>query len=110
MLYDPNYAERQKRRERARIYEAAADVIQKRGHAKHVLQDEKGRVCLFGAINVVINGHAGIYTSYTQDMVITEDLRQFTHGWRPVTWNNAPERTQRQVVSMLRRAAKALAD
>lgn len=89
------------------IYRRAADVIQKNGHSIGNLKDDKGHMCLYGAINFIVNRDPYRCTTETSQML--EPLRPFTKGENPVSWNNAPGRTKRQVVNMLRRAAAKLA-
>lgn len=46
--------------ELAEIYEKTADVIEERGLAANTLQDAAGRVCLFGAVHLVLYGVASL--------------------------------------------------
>lgn len=109
MLYDPRWktASRQRSKKAPDIYRAAADLIEQRGHSKGLLQDERGRVCLWGAISVVMDGSA--FKCSAGSYRLMEDLRQFTRGKSPVGWNNSPSRRKRQVVNLLRKAAEATA-
>lgn len=78
----------------------AADYIEKHGWCQHSLQDPNGRVCIFGAIDLVtadpdVLGNAVVRLS-----------RQVSYY--PITaWNDAPERTKQEVVDTLRAAAMA---
>lgn len=91
----------------------AADVIEERGHTKGVLQDREGRVCAFGALNVVVYGSADhSYLQSSRDEAahaVTRHLGLGSGYLGPlVNWNNAPERTQQEVVDAFRGAARAL--
>ena len=91
----------------------AADVIAERGHCKHNLQDERGRVCLNGAVNVAAYGDAFLETPSTwrkiggviRDIMIAEG-RDSDCG--PVSWNDEPDVTGEDVILMLKKAAARL--
>ena len=83
----------------------AANLIEKRGHAKHALEDASGRLCAIGALDCAATG-----SPLTCDFSDTGHL-----AWQRLTkrigcqqvsiWNNAPERTAAEVIQALRDAA-----
>lgn len=94
----------------------AAEIIEERGHCKAMLEDELGRVCLVGAIHCAgLEGPEGSWERvWTALSVITrgivgEDIDSSRlidpSRVRLVRWNNAPERTQQQVIDRLREVA-----
>jgi hypothetical protein len=102
----------------------AAEYLKKRGHTKYVLQDDRGRVCLYGALNLgagipavpyglgvnlsLATKALGIYlTAHYPD-----DYGRYMFGYPApaaaqanVSWNNADKRTQDEVVAALYGAA-----
>ncbi len=97
----------------------AADLIEQRGHTKHIRVDDKGSMCLLGAI-AVAQGHdigyslgmRGGDTELTYEaaetivntlgiMVGLRDIRGIA-----VDWNNAPKRTAQEVIDVMRLAAR----
>lgn len=101
MLYDPKW-EKTIPQTDAAVYSAAADAIERRGHAKGLMINDLGGMCLFGAISFVLNGDA--MRSSARAFELTLALEPLC-GEHPVCWNNADERTGGEVVSLLRRAA-----
>jgi hypothetical protein len=97
----------------SKLYAAAADAIEQKGHAKYALITDTGAMCIMGAINYVATGDACDYDNRLfqgdYNVRIIEPLEQFTGGRNPIGWNNAPERTKEEVVAMLRKAALVLA-
>ena len=88
------------------IFSAAADAIEKHGHAIGRLKDSRGRMCLWGAISFVVDGDPYIASHRTHKML--DHLIPFTAGISPIAWNNRHSRKKWQVVAMLRKAAAAL--
>lgn len=83
----------------------AADLLVQHGHCKHVLEDEKGRICVAAAINMA--DHGNLYWDEGADFEAAFDrLSEYLQA-DPVSWNNAPERTADEVVAALRAAAMA---
>lgn len=108
MLYDPKWKTKHRRpRARSEVYAAAAEIIQARGHSLGQLEDAEGRMCVWGAISFVMDGNACSCSKRSHRMI--DHLYEFTGGRHPISWNNKPGRTKRQVINMLRRAARAFA-
>lgn len=115
MLYNPEWEQKVKLEPWRETLLDAADLIDKRGHAKFTLQDDKGGLCILGAIAVATSG--GIHTPLGQmTLDICEKLARnsFTIGRdrdycaaAVCSWNNSPERTKDEVVDELRRVALA---
>lgn len=98
---------------------AAANYMEEHGHVKGVLRDEQGRVCLLGAINMVVFGKESMHSRAAYDdpnitvrckasRAVKDLLRdklgtEYIYG--EVYWNNQPERTKDEVVQVLRDAA-----
>lgn len=90
----------------------AADVIRERGHLKNALFDlsigECGSpVCVFGAMNVAVNGSPewtySLRDSPSEDAggVLARFLKLTPTMTALVRWNNSPERTASEVISAL---------
>lgn len=95
----------------------AASLIETRGHAKGWFEDSKGCLCATGAIGMAATGDPVGYSDDIPPDVEAELSRAFRAAHaevgamrngdgRIVPWNDAPERTASEVVSMLRRAAE----
>jgi hypothetical protein len=90
----------------------AADLIEQRGLAKREREDARGALCLHGAITFAISGYAEA-PSCDDDheacrLIYGYLTSQGVTGIGPsgsAPWNNAPERTQQEVVESLRNAA-----
>lgn len=106
MLYNPKWKRRTKRQRLADIYNKAADAINQHGHSIGLLRDSRGRMCVWGAIAFVMEGNA--MKSSTRSHRALNPLTDFLN-YDVVAWNNKPKRTKRQVVNMLRRAARSIA-
>lgn len=83
----------------------AADTIDERGHAKGVLENRNGGVCLVGALYVA--GHGTRRALSPAGQVALDRMCGFMNlpVWRLVNWNNAPERKADEVTGMMRAAA-----
>lgn len=88
----------------AKIYSRAADLLQKNGWCRHKLQNDQGHMCILGAISQVVDGDAYAASNDTHNMLTP--LAQFTGGKHPVEWNNHFAKDKRQVVGLLRKAAR----
>lgn len=108
MKHDPEFIAEAKAT--GNVYNLAADAIEFYGHAKLSLKDGQGRMCLLGAINYVVTGNA--FGWHRESQRLLKDLRPLISpegSVDPVIWNNDWERTQAEVVGLLRKAAKVLA-
>lgn len=86
------------------ILEQAAQAIVDHGHAKGVLRDDLGRMCIFGAMQYVIGDAKGVLGP-----AVTMLGCALGGGTiRVVDWNNAPETTAEQVVAKMREVAADL--
>lgn len=93
----------------------AADYLENRGWTRGVYADENGCLCLAGALNLATIGRAAPYpySSITdqqwalarQVTDLIEERCGIESGPALAEWNDAPDRTRSEVVSMLRRAA-----
>jgi hypothetical protein len=111
MLYDPKWEKKIGKRGGRKwtlpeLYNAAADAIQERGHSKGLLVRPDGSMCLWGALAFVVEGDARHGDSTLRAI---DPLYEFTKGESPIAWNNERTRTKRQVVNLLRKAARILA-
>lgn len=97
------------------IASRAADVIEARGHTKFMLEDDRGRVCLVGAILIAGGKELGwhyrdqeVADAVAEVIGVPKYLNPAAPGqymYEVVGWNNALERTQAEVVGVLRRVA-----
>lgn len=105
----------------------AADLLEKYGHAKHVRVAPDGSMCFLGALNAAQGQHSPMgpdtpLTKLASDatmkvlgLTIQVPDRELgaIYGYpdaRHVVadWNNQPERTGKQVINAMRKAAKSL--
>lgn len=88
----------------AKVFKAAAAAIEKHGHCRGLLKSfDNDSMCLMGAISLVMHGDP---LKPTEDVRRMADLLMPLTGINPIAWNNRPERTKEQVVSLLRKAAE----
>lgn len=94
---------------RALDYERAAEILRERGMAKGIGEDENGNVCAGGALLRAAVERVGIAEGVrrsvdgpkiAEDMELPEPVVQL--------WNDAPGRTQDEVIERLEFAAKKL--
>lgn len=76
----------------------AADYIDEHGWCQGDSGDASGRVCLVGALEMTINDRRRLKSA-------ADALRHSIGCSRLSRWNDAPERTQAEVVAALRAAA-----
>lgn len=99
----------------AELLRKAADLMRKRGHAKHRLEDSRGRVCLFGAISLAICGNPEgmpnrAYTLLGRiERYLARKLGTNVNLFDAVEWNNMTSRRGAEVIAALRGAAKPIA-
>lgn len=73
-----------------------------RGHAKHTLVDDQGRVCLYGALNIAYGSHT--FGAYLVDEVAAFEFARdlgFKTVEQAVQWNNASNNTLDYVLARL---------
>lgn len=97
------------------VYEALRDarsILAERGHAKGALEDAEGRVCLGGAIWLATTGSAIFEGGNGPPPRVTIDALGTLMGLSPdgdfVSYNNAPERTEAEVLALLDQAAESV--
>lgn len=98
----------------------AADLIEKHGHCKEVLQNHQGHLCLLGAMHTAIFGEPWFpdHDKHSNDKhrtmamavkavkeVIFKEQQDCLFNHRLAGWNNADSRKKSQVVRALREAA-----
>lgn len=105
----------------------AAEVMSERGHCKNRLNDDAGRVCYMGALNVAQHGDTmhrfddESMTEITTIQLVSTDilhergeLRADPGGFygkplpRPVAFNNAEDVTGEEVILLLKETAARL--
>jgi hypothetical protein len=84
----------------AAILLKAAELIETHGHTKRCVQDDRGRICMMGAINMAITGNAG-----TSSPLAEECLGALPHR-APVSFNDGNLVTKEDVIYLLRIGAK----
>ena len=99
--------------EDARLLLKAAGLVQTRGLAKHIREDDQGRVCLHGALSIAVNSGDIDCQHVWLRVLVCDHLRSQglnkndgveDDDWA-VLWNNAPERTAEDVIQALEGAA-----
>ena len=89
----------------------AADEIERRGHAKRVMQDDYGQVCFWGALNYADHGHPQFPTSNLA-IQASENFCAWRRGDMAnpdssnITWNDAPWRSGLEIVATMRACAR----
>lgn len=100
------------------VCEAAIDAIERRGWTQGIVEDDDGRICLVGAVNVASRGtatnvktrHVAIERQRAKALsdiyaeIRANDLVD-SSGWI-TQYNDAPGRTVDEVIEVLRYAAK----
>jgi len=114
MLYDPmkDYDEV------GRTLLKAAKYMDEHGHCKGTLENSKGAVCAYGALNTALFGQADItsrewdviHQNSPEQMILetqcTTALLDETDDLLISTWNDEPDRTKEQVIDLFKRAAE----
>jgi hypothetical protein len=81
------------------MYLRAGDIIRERGHYKGWYSDANtGRCCLLGACNVVMNGQANDSRNILRNTSSLDDVLLTS---APCAWNDAPGRTEAEVLIAL---------
>lgn len=95
--------------EPARLLLRAAELIERHGHARGVTRDELGGLCILGAINIAsgkVHDSFNWIGKYDDPANGAWSRICLETGCRDACdWNNAPERTQAEVVAKLRAVA-----
>lgn len=98
----------------------AANLIEERGLAKHTREDEGGSLCLMGAISMAAIGTTAMPVFKKTDaecqaaLAVNQALlargvpHHLTCPNGSAYWNNEPERTEADVVAVLREAAQVM--
>ena len=108
MFYDPTAKPETKLEPWRGVALKAANLIERRGHAKFVLEDSAGKLCIFGAINM-----SGTGVSWSNSLAGTELMGVLAKDLGGsdmqdvVRWNNQDNRTAREVVDLLRKVARS---
>ena len=91
---------------RAADYERAAEIMRERGFAKGTGQDDDGNVCTGGAMAWAVYERMGGEDVRVDLMKMAKemDLDEFAVPF----WNDAPGRTQEEVIDRLEQTAKKL--
>lgn len=81
----------------------AGEGLRKHGHAKGVNRNQKGAMCVAGAIRYALTGDA--YAGHTENYPRQDDLATVIDTENIVEWNDASARTTADVVFALDAAA-----
>lgn len=104
MLYDhKRWDKKVKAKTLSQIYSEAADAIRDHGHSRGELRAKDGGMCIWGAINFVTYGH--LINVSKESMAMLPPLSRIV-GRGVIGWNNEDGRTKRQVIGLLRKAAR----
>jgi hypothetical protein len=103
MLFDPKWKAKKTAKSLPQIYNEAADAIRERGHSRGELRDKDGSMCVWGAINLVAEGDQ--FAVGGESSTRLAPLSKIV-GKHVITWNNEEGRTKRQVIGLLRKAAR----
>jgi hypothetical protein len=87
----------------------AADLLETKGWIQGKFQSFLG-FCAIGALRCATNNEVGDQNSarYVQAKTALREAIGISHSISVPEWNDAPERTQKEVVSAFRRAAHSL--
>lgn len=92
----------------------AANYIAFRGLSKFARKRGDGSLCISAAITLAVTGSVeGPDTPATEEMALVIDFLKLppdphfpaSPGWTLANWNNAPDRTAKEVIAALRGAA-----
>jgi hypothetical protein len=96
-----------RKRQAAKLLRAAANILETKGWYQGSFGNEEKGFCLLGSINVVDTGEATWSTS--PDANLAKEAIRVVSGQRFLSrWNDSPGRTKSEVVSAMRKAARAL--
>lgn len=103
MLYDKRWDKKADVKSLSQIYNEAADTIRDHGHSRGELRAKDGSMCVWGAINFVTYGDP--INCSKESMAMLSPLSKIV-GRGVIGWNNEDGRTKRQVIGLLRKAAR----
>jgi hypothetical protein len=103
-----------------RVLMFAASIMEERGLAKGVAEDDDGRVCLWGAVSAAIReskeklgetmNEPGELARRTVRELVRKKSREANGGLgyesHVSSWNDRPESTEKEMVALLREAAE----
>lgn len=93
------------------LCEKAADILEKVGLCQGTFEDLDGKVCLYGALNVILYGQASppfFSAKWKGNKHLIAHFAKrlgFKSPDHTVAWNDAPGRTKEEVVRRLREAS-----
>jgi|SRR5271169_2563355 len=96
-----------KQKKLSTILKDAADLLDEHGWCRYALKDEKGRMCIMGALNAAANGDAEISYAQLDVRAIAKALGDCQVG-ELVDWNDEIARDRRSVTRRLRAAVRRL--
>lgn len=91
------------------LLEKSAEVIRKRGHCRYKLEDDRGRVCAVGALNMVLTGDPQMWPC---DHTFEDNAQNFLinnvipDNINLVAWNNRVDRTAQEVIEAFTEGAR----
>ncbi len=97
MLYDPKWKEAKVLDEVGEGLLKAAKYIEDHGWCQNTVEDEKGQVCIIGALDYAGLRRLGWVTASGR---VTKAV-----GSNFINWNNHPKRTKQEVINILKQAA-----
>ena len=91
----------------------AADLIRRHGLAKHTQQDDKGSMCVHGALSIAIFGKPYGDAEFNncaaaralQAELLARGIPSYKLNYHAAQWNNEPERTAAEVIEVLEASA-----
>lgn len=88
------------------VFNLAADIIEHNGHIKGIFTDkDTGACCLVGAVYVACD-ELGVPRDGAVHLIVSEFETVTGNTRGPYLWNDAPERTPQEVISVLRQIAE----
>ena len=97
----------------------AAEIMSSRGHCKHALEDDDGRVCHQGALLLAYTGQRSLFSSPFLTMPQRHELGEINetgdqillaqgYDGGVVNYNNQHDTTQEDVILLLKKTARKL--
>lgn len=106
----------------AQLCRDAANLLRVHGHVKHTQFDRDGGMCIYGALGKArFDGLWDGYNAKADPVATDAEAAIMKHlgaeldpykgtMWPLASWNNAPERTEDEVIAALEGAAESLSD